>query len=502
MNKKNILFIAYGDKSWIAGLYYVRNIMYSLFQNEETQNYFNVYLLVNNGYEQFFERMNGKYNFFTIKYENKLNDKKLIELCKKYSINAIFPVNRYIYKGLNDICIYWIPDFQHKYLEKIFSKKEINIRNRLFKYMVCNHKRLVLSSISSYNDYKLYYPDFLKNVYTIPFVSYIEEEIKEINDEFVKSIIEKYNLKGKYFYIPNQFWMHKNHKIVFEAMNTLVNYKNINVNLVCTGYTEDYRNKDFFDSLKNYIKQNNLVKNIRILGFVSRNEQLAIMKNSLCLIQPSLFEGWGTGVEDGKALDKNIILSDIPVHYEQKDENSLIFNRYSSEDLINKMMYILNKSREEDIHLSVRKTKERAKKYSYELVKLFNENLKINEDNIYDEIICKLKKIFNNSSNRNIGIYGTGDHTKNMLNAYVDLIGNIDFKLYFFDSNSSKWGQEFYNSKVYAPEYIKNFDLDRIIISSYEYQDEIYNTIKYLNKVEVEIVKIYKENEYNLFSNW
>ena len=39
-------------------------------------------------------------------------------------------------------------------------------------------------------------------------------------------------------------------------------------------------------------------------------------------MQPSLCEGWGTVLEDAKVLDKAVLLSDIPVHREQKNENA------------------------------------------------------------------------------------------------------------------------------------------------------------------------------------
>lgn len=61
---------------------------------------------------------------------------------------------------------------------------------------------------------------------------------------------------------------------------------------------------------------------IRLLGFVERTEQLCIMKNAAFIVQPSLCEGWGTVLEDAKVLDKAVLLSDIPVHREQKNENA------------------------------------------------------------------------------------------------------------------------------------------------------------------------------------
>ena len=69
------------------------------------------------------------------------------------------------------------------------------------------------------------------------------------------------------------------------------------------------------------------------LGLIERREQIVIMKNAHFLIQPSLFEGWGTVVEDAKVLDKTIILSDIEVHREQKNHKCVLFNPYDAGEL-------------------------------------------------------------------------------------------------------------------------------------------------------------------------
>jgi glycosyltransferase involved in cell wall biosynthesis len=88
-----------------------------------------------------------------------------------------------------------------------------------------------------------------------------------------------------------------------------------------SGKQSDYRNPNFFDELQNFVVQNNIQEYVRFLGFIDRSEQLSLMKNSKAIIQPSLFEGWSTVVEDAKALNKTLILSDIPVHREQISQN-------------------------------------------------------------------------------------------------------------------------------------------------------------------------------------
>ena len=65
------------------------------------------------------------------------------------------------------------------------------------------------------------------------------------------------------------------------------------------------------------------------------------MKNSYAIIQPSLFEGWSTVVEDAKALNKFIFLSNLKVHIEQSPLNVCYFDPKNSEDLVNKLIHVL-----------------------------------------------------------------------------------------------------------------------------------------------------------------
>ena len=69
-----------------------------------------------------------------------------------------------------------------------------------------------------------------------------------------------------------------------------------------------------FDYLKKFVTDNNISENVLFLGFIDRKEQLKIMQHSEAVIQPSLFEGWSTVIEDARALNKYIIASDLRVH--------------------------------------------------------------------------------------------------------------------------------------------------------------------------------------------
>ena len=62
------------------------------------------------------------------------------------------------------------------------------------------------------------------------------------------------------------------------------------------------------------------------------------MRKSIAVIQPSLFEGWSTIVEECRSIGKKIILSDLNVHKEQNFSESIFFKRNSYEDLSSKIL--------------------------------------------------------------------------------------------------------------------------------------------------------------------
>ena len=187
---------------------------------------------------------------------------------------------------------------------------------------------VVLSSNDARNDYNKLYPNAKAKPYVLSF-AVTHPDFKKLSS---KLILEKYKLASSYFFSPNQFWAHKNHIVVLKAVKYL---KDLGVHVIVafSGKETDFRNAENFNSLKSYVKQYELEKHIRFLGFIDREEQLCLLDNSIAVIQPSLFEGWSTVVEDARALNKFIILSGLDVHKEQINENVHFFNPKNEKEL-------------------------------------------------------------------------------------------------------------------------------------------------------------------------
>jgi glycosyltransferase involved in cell wall biosynthesis len=133
-----------------------------------------------------------------------------------------------------------------------------------------------------------------------------------------------YSFDGPYFLLPNQFWAHKNHRVVFSALQRLKR-QNKSFLVLATGSPKDYRNPSFFSSLMQYAAECGVLSSFRVLGQIPFDHLGGLMRHATAFINPSRFEGWSTSVEEAKSMGKQIVLSDIPVHREQAPERGFFF---------------------------------------------------------------------------------------------------------------------------------------------------------------------------------
>lgn len=232
--------------------------------------------------------------------------------------------------------IRWLVDFNIHYFPEHFTEKD---RTHVINYeqeIINSKMRTVLSSFSVYEDLKKFYPNYENEIKILRF-AVVLNNFSNVNINKVKM---KYLINSPYFITPNQLWAHKNHIIILKAAKILFD-KGYNFEIIFTGPRRDERTSDYYPTLINYINNNNLSNKIKFLGLIDRNEQLSLMDNAISIIQPSLLEGWSTLVEECKALNQFIIISDLKIHREQINNNCMFFDPYNPNKLAECMEIIL-----------------------------------------------------------------------------------------------------------------------------------------------------------------
>lgn len=216
----------------------------------------------------------------------------------------------------------WIADFQHRYLPSMFSGRNYLKREVGYRALARAASSILLSSEDARKDCERFYPAAKGRTVVVPFAVRLSSPASEAE---AKEVVARHGLPNRFFYLPNQFWKHKNHDLVIEAVRIL-KHNGLEVVVAASGQLSDIRHPRHPAILAEKVKRLGLEAQFRILGLVPRADVPRLMQASLAVINPSLFEGWSTTVEEAKSLAVPLLLSDLPVHHEQAPDNAAYFD--------------------------------------------------------------------------------------------------------------------------------------------------------------------------------
>lgn len=219
----------------------------------------------------------------------------------------------------------WVPDFQHRYLPELFSAAEIARRDRQIGLLVEEAPRVVLSSQSAAEDLRAFYPGAAGRAEVLTFAT------PPIGAE-APGDAPGPETPERFFLVCNQFWKHKNHLVIFDALR-LLRDRQIFPRVLCTGQLDDYRDPAYAAEVRAAIDGPGLGSQVSLLGLIPRPRQVALLRRAIAVLQPSLFEGWSTLVEDARVLGRPCLLSDLAVHREQDPPGARFFPARSAEAL-------------------------------------------------------------------------------------------------------------------------------------------------------------------------
>jgi glycosyltransferase involved in cell wall biosynthesis len=234
------------------------------------------------------------------------------EFAKK-RIDVVFEAARFFGWRLPFPTLAWFADFQHRRLPQLFSPVARWRREIGFRAKMASGRTIMLSSESALRDCRVFFPAIADKASVVRFASRPSAELLALDPA---EIVRQYGLPEHFFYLPNQFWRHKNHQVVVDALSIL-SAKGIEPVIAVSGSKSDPREPDYFDKIMAQINERRLSRSFRYLGMIPLSHVYALLRASTALINPSRFEGWSTTVEEAKAFGVPMILSDLEVHREQ-----------------------------------------------------------------------------------------------------------------------------------------------------------------------------------------
>jgi glycosyltransferase involved in cell wall biosynthesis len=336
--KLRVAFTLFSDDSWTGGINYLSNLFFAinsvpdctiipvLFISPDNDKavvdslskYLSEPPIVVDGWG---ENRKNKIRSFIQKIIFQL-DKESLKAFRFAKIDVVFQNDKWYGLRFPIPTVAWIADFQHKHLTDMFTPYRRFKRDLAYTMLCRSSTQIMVSSLDAANDCKRFFVNDDSKISAIPFAIQIDKRVLNVEPS---TILTDYNLPKRYLYFPGQLWMHKNHLALLEAIS-IIKKLDSDVVVVFSGNPKDGRNPNHPNNVLNFIEEKGLQNNIYFLGMVPYEHIVPLMRNSVAMINPSLFEGWSTTVEEAKALGVPMLLSNLNVHKEQAPQKCFFFN--------------------------------------------------------------------------------------------------------------------------------------------------------------------------------
>jgi glycosyltransferase involved in cell wall biosynthesis len=337
-----IAFHPMGGKSWAFGPIYLKTLFHAVRKiNDQAQFYLHVpssdleamdyaRMVVADGIVRYepLGRWSPAWILNVAKRSLTSVDQVLQDSLTQQHINVLFTMSLATrYSALATVA--WIPDFQHLHLPEMFTAQECLVRNKGFMRIAQWADRIILLSETVRVDFERFAPKYAHKVRVLRPITMVSPSVYTDNPD---SILEKYKLPSRFVFLPNQFWKHKNHQLVIQALAILKEH-GIYPIVVCSGKSIDYRDPTYFERLQEQVVQAKLQEQFVYIGSISHEEVLQLIRQSIAVLNPSLFEGWGASADEARSLGKPLLLSDISPHREQNPPHTQYFNPHDANEL-------------------------------------------------------------------------------------------------------------------------------------------------------------------------
>lgn len=264
------------------------------------------------------------------------SDPAVRKLFHQHGIDVVFENAQFHGWRLGIPAIAWIPDFQHRELPHLFSRTAWWKRELGFRAQIATGRAIMLSSGDARNACERHYPSTVGRTHVVRFAV---PSVDRPDTSTVQTAREAHAVPARYFYLPNQFWQHKNHLLVVEAL-ALLKRAGHDIVVVASGKQLDPYKPSHFANVVERINEAGVQDRFRLLGLIPYEHVAPLMLGSVAVLNPSLFEGWSTTVEEARALGVPLVLSDLPVHQEQASGWATFFDRTDAHSLADALLAV------------------------------------------------------------------------------------------------------------------------------------------------------------------
>jgi len=152
----------------------------------------------------------------------------------------------------------------------------------------------------------------------------------------------KYGLPPRYFFYPAQFWPHKNHALIIQAIKLIADQTGDVIPIVFCGAYWNYTMALHFKELMTSAQRMGIADRIHYLGPVPDSDMGALYTLSTGLVMPTFFGPTNIPPLEAWHFGRPVITSDIPGLREQNGNASLLIDPRSPQALAEAMRRLWN----------------------------------------------------------------------------------------------------------------------------------------------------------------
>jgi len=250
----------------------------------------------------------------------------ILKKIKKENLDLIIFPSQERYVAYVDVpritTIYDLEHRKHPEFPEVSSKGRWASREFFFKKICKRSKKIFVDSDIGKEDVVHFYKCNSNDVIVLPYLppNYLEENIKE---EESLEILKKFNLPSKFLFYPAQFWPHKNHMNLLTAIKLLRDGGTIVSIVLCGSKKKEWGE---YDRVLKYIKDNQLDRQVFVLGYVENNEMSALYKSCQAMVMPTFFGPTNIPVLEAWKMECPVLYSNIRGCREQLGDAGLLID--------------------------------------------------------------------------------------------------------------------------------------------------------------------------------
>ena len=156
----------------------------------------------------------------------------------------------------------------------------------------------------------------------------------EHEDNFI-DIKKKYNLRNNYIFYPAQFWAHKNHIYILNALKILRYERDIEIDVIFSG-----SDKGNLNYILNKAKELKIEDLVYYIGFADEKEIPFLYNQSIALVMPTYLGPTNIPPLEAFAYETTVCYSDTPFFREQVGDAAFFMDLKNPNSLVDHIITI------------------------------------------------------------------------------------------------------------------------------------------------------------------